>query len=445
MSWIDKLQAEIKSGQFFTKEEAMFGWSLPRSDYNYGGDIGTGLDSNVVMSPVSWIMRAFSEADPIVQGRQGDRWRHIQEHPLEQRLRNPNNHYDGDTLWAATLLSDSLDGNAYWLKLRNAIGEVLEFWYAPHWMMEPKWPRDGSAYISHYQYTPDGGQPVDLLPADVVHFRFGLDPRNTRKGLSRLRPLLREVFTDEEAANFSAAILRNMGVPGLIVSPKDANAVVTEKAAKEMKDKLKQHFAGDRRGDPFVATGPTDVKQFGFDPNQLMIGNLRDIAEERVCAALGLPPDVVGFGAGLQQTKVGATARENIRRARVNCINPTARRLGKQLTKQTMGDYQSQVNRFRVRFDMSDVSVFQEDETEREKRILSRVQGGVLRVDQAQDMLGLDVDDTQDIYLRDSKLMAVRANEDPMLAQSENGRGTEGLVERIMQARARMVPASEGG
>ena len=51
-----------------------------------------------------------------------------------------------------------------------------------------------------------------------MHFRFGLDPENDRKGRSPLAGVLREVFTDDEAANYTASLLRNMGVPGIIVS-----------------------------------------------------------------------------------------------------------------------------------------------------------------------------------------------------------------------------------
>jgi HK97 family phage portal protein len=299
----------------------------------------------------------------------------------------------------------------------------MELWYVPHWLIDPKWPQDkarSEVFVSHYEYRP-GGEIVKLPVRDVVHFRFGQDPRNTRLGIGSLKPLLREVFTDEEAANFSAAILRNMGVPGLIVSPGD-NSRLTVDQAKEYKKLLKEHFTADARGEPFVGTVKTEVKQFGFDPTQLMLGNLRDITEERVCAMLGIPAAVVGFGAGLQQTKVGATMRELVGLARVNCINPMAKTFSSILTDQLIPDFQSQARRFRVRFDMSEVSIFQEDETQREERILNRVKGGVLRVDQAQALLGLDVDETQAIYLRDGRLVPVPANQELVTEEpSDNG------------------------
>ena len=419
--------SEQKSHDFYTAEDLAFSGGLPRTAYPYGRDVRHGLDSNVIMSPVSWIMRTFSEAEPVVEARRNDRWQTVDGHKLTALLKQPNQFYDGDATFKALVISYCLDGNAYLIKRRNDIGDVLELWYAPHWMIEPKWPNDGTTFISHYEYRPGVGSKQILLPRDVVHIRFGLDPRNTRKGFSPLRPLLREIFTDEEASNFAASVLRNQGFPGIVMSPKEGMSKTREEAA-ALKARFTQHFTGDRRGEPFVATGPTDISTFGFNAQQIQLTGLRDVSEERVCAMLGLPAAVVGFGAGLQQVKVGATMRELVRLARVNVINPMAGTFGRALTSQLLTDFVSQVRRFRVRFDMSDVSVFQEDETEREERIIARVDGGIMQVADAQDELGLKVDETQHIYLRDSNKVAVPANKEPVVlpvVDSMNGNGAD--------------------
>ncbi len=405
-------QSETKShDDDFTPQGAEFLGTLPRTAYPYGRDIRQGLDSNVIMSPVSWIMRTFTEAEAVVEARRLDRWTEVEPHKLTALLKQPNQFYDGDALFKALVISYCLDGNGYILKRRNAIGEVLELWYAPHWMIEPKWPKDGSTFISHYEFRPGQGATQIIETRDVVHLRFGLDPRNPRKGFSPLRPLLREIFTDEEASNFAASVLRNQGFPGVVISPKEGMSQ-TKEVAKALKTKFMQ-WTGDRRGEPFVATQPTDISTFGFNSQQIQLTGLRDVSEERVCAMLGLPAAVVGFGAGLQSVKVGATMRELVRLARVNVINPMANSFGKALTAQLLTDFVAQTKRFRVVFDMSDVSVFAEDEIEREERIMERVDGGVMTVADAQDALGMTVDETQRIYLRDSNKVAVPADEEP--------------------------------
>lgn len=408
----------FQGDDFWTANDIAYGnrGYLPRTAYPYGIDIHRGLDSNVIMAPVSWVMRSFAEAVPIVESRKDGRWKKSEDHAVEILLDKPNGWYDGDSMTKALVISYLLDGNAYLFKVRDQIGQVVELWYVPHWMIEPVWPKDGNEFISHYLYRPQTNQtPQVILPRDVIHFRFGLDPRNPRLGFSPLRPLLREIFTDEEASNFSAAVLKNQGFPGVIISPKEGQTQ-TRQEAKNLKDRYTQHFTGDRRGEPFVPSRAVDVSTFGFNPQQLNLSALRDITEERVCAMLGLPAAVAGFGAGMQQVKVGATMRELVRLARVNVINPMARSYGKVYTCQLLPDFVSQTRRFRVRYDMSDVSVFQEDEDAKEARILARVEAGVMTVSDAQDALGMEVDETQDVYLRNGQ--PVPADEEPVPDES---------------------------
>lgn len=384
----------------------------------------SGLNSNVVMAPVMWVMRTFTEAQAVVQRRRDERvWDHITDHRLEQLIDEPNVYYDGDALWKATVLSYMLDGNAYWYKVRNGIGSVIGLWYLPHWTVRPAYPSDSSTFISHYDYasglaTPDAV--AKRIPVrDIVHFRFGLNPDNPRYGLSPLHCLLREVMTDEDASTFSQVILRNMGVPGLVLAPKDASFTPNNAQRKELQDEIDSEFVGRQRGRTLVLNRPIDAFQFGFDANKLMLANLRDISEERVCAVLGIPAAVVGFGSGLQSTKVGATMRELRRLAWVQCLLPMQKSLAKQVTKQLLPDFQSQTARFRVRFDDSDVSAFQEDDDLFAKRVTGLVQGGLLRVDRAQQMLGLEVDETQRVYIRPANASIVDENGDPMVTGAQ--------------------------
>jgi hypothetical protein len=210
-----------------------------------------------------------------------------------------------------------------------------------------------------------------------------------------------------------------------------------------MREYMRTAFSGDRRGEWLVLGTPTETSQFGFDPNQLMLGNLRDIAEERVCAAIGIPAAVVGFGAGLQQTKVGATMRELRRLAWTSCVEPTQNTLARQATADLVPEFMTQTRRFRLHFDTSMVPAFQEEETERTNRVVRMVEGSVLRVDRAQEMLGLEPDPDQAVYLRPMGSVAVPADGEGVPEGTEpspNGGppGEEQEVEETM-ARANRV------
>ncbi len=371
-----------------------------------GVDTNRALAANVVMAPVFWIMRTFTEAELVVQKRVGDDglWERIQDHPIETLIANPNDTYEGDPLWKATALSYVMDGNAYWWKIRNIFGEVIQLWYIPHWMIRPISGPDGmgtgsSRVVTSYGVSMGIHGPVYLDPRDVVHFRFGLDPEDTRLGISPLKSVMREIAADMQAAEFSDTVLENMGVPGLIISPKDSSVVITPEQVAELRNYLKSAASGPNAGSNLVFGKATDIVQLGSDPNKVNLSATRDISEERVCAILGIPAAVVGFGSGLQSTKVGATMRELVKMAWVSCLIPMQHTMARQVTSQLMPDFIAQTRRFRARFDMSEASSFQEEYNLRVDSATKLVEAGLLRVDRAQHMLGLEVDKTRQVYL----------------------------------------------
>ncbi len=412
----------VKSLSIITSSDGFWPMSLLRSGVGSvtSMDTNRGLWANVVMAPVMWIQRTFTEAELVIQRRKADGiWERVLDHPVETLIANPNDSYDGDSLWKATALSYVMAGNGYWWKVRNVFGDVIELWYIPHWMIFPVSPSlggvPGSPFIAGYQVTMGGERnPVYLLPRDVVHFRFGLDPEDTRLGLPPLRSVWREIESDMQAAVFSETVMKNMGVPGLILSPKDSSSLPNPDQLKELRDYLRTAATGGNAGANLVFGKPTDVVQLGFNPQTVNLDATRDVAEERVCAILGIPAAVVGFGAGLQSTKVGATMRELVKMAWVSCLIPMQKTIGRQVTKQLLPDFVSQTRRFRAWFDMSEASAFQEEYDLRVTSTVKLVSAGILRVDRAQQMLGLEVDDTREVYLVPTATPEVDPENDPV-------------------------------
>src|SRR3546814_7546356 len=72
---------------------------------------------------------------------------------------------------------------------------------------------------------------------------------------------------DRESSNFVAALLRNMGVPGIVISPK-GGAMPNPADVEATKSYIQGQFGGDRRGSTLVLGAPTEVSQFGFNPSR---------------------------------------------------------------------------------------------------------------------------------------------------------------------------------
>jgi len=364
--------------------------------------IGDGSGSSIVEACVLWLCRNFPEAPPIVVDSGADGIPQIvRGHALPKKLRRPNPYYSGTLLMYGLITSFIIDGNGYILKIRDQLGRIAELWWVPHFMLEPRWSPDGSDYISYYDYRPMG-QFIQIAPRDVYHLRYGLDPENSRKGRSPLRTLFRELGVDEEASRFSASILHNLGVPGVVIAPdKESKGALDENARDAIKAKFKESFGGDKRGDPIVMSKPTNIVQFGFSPGEMDLGAIRDIPEERVTAVLGIPAAVVGFGTGLQTAKVGATMSELRDQAYENCIIPTQRLVADELSVQMLPDFatEAELERLEVAFDLSKVRVLQEAQGKLAERQSTLARAGIAKRSEARAAVGLPVRPEDDVFI----------------------------------------------
>jgi HK97 family phage portal protein len=348
--------------------------------------------ASIIASVINWTRLNFAEAPLIVEklGR-GDNPDEIDtEHPLTELIRKPNPFYSGSLLWSATIPDYIGGGNAFWIISPNSPrfgNKPVELWYVPAHTMNPVWPKnDNSVYISHYEYTVDN-ETLDIPPENVVHFRLGIDPNNTRMGLSPLGSLFREIFTDNEAANWTAALLANGAVPGLVISPEGEKDVITQEQAEAMKVLAKQKFGGDRRGEAMVTSRRVRVTQAAFNPQQMNLRDVRRIPEERATAVFGIPAVVVGLGAGLDRSTFAnmAEAREA---AYESFLIPHKGLLADQLQTQLLPRF-SDPRKFRVGWDYSKVKVLQEDEDKKHIRAREDFKAMLCSLDEARELVGL--------------------------------------------------------
>jgi len=389
----------------FTPASSVPTWEAARQS-------GDGLKSSVVTSALCWVMKAFPEAPVVVEKMEDEQWKVALRHPLARLLSQPNPFYGGRVLWMATVM-DFCFGEAFWLKVRNGADELVELWWVPRALMVPRWDdlQSPGVFVTHYEYTV-AGRMITVAPRDVVHFRFGMDPANTRRGFSPLASVMRDVYIDDQASNFTASILKNLGIIGVVFSPKGTGMIPKDQADK-LKDYVGKAFTGDKRAQAMVFTGAMEAQLMQYNLQGFDVGPLRDISEERVCAALSIQPAVVGFGTGLQQTKVGATMKEVVKLSWEQGIEPNQAICAEELNRSLLPEFQGNTALFRTRFDTSVVDAINESKAEKTDRVTKLTAGNIITIAQAQRELGYPVDKAVDKYVRE---LSAPAAKDPATA-----------------------------
>lgn len=359
----------------------------------------------VVVACLNWVVTTFPEAPPQVQRRTGDKLVVVPDHALIQLLDMPNAYYTGLDLWAATLFDYNLCGNAYWLAPLNAAGRAVELWYEPHFSIRPV--GSATAFIDHWEIY-RGGTWQALRPREVavVHYRRGIDPRNPRQGLSPLLTAARELYTDNQAAYWAATLLRNTGVPGVVIAPKDGGTIANIGSVKQA---YQANFTGDGRGGAMVLSEPADVFKVSWSPAEMDLTALRRLPEERISALLGVPAIVAGLGAGLDRSTYANYAAARAQGWDDN-ISPTQRRFAATLQADLLPLLGNPATE-RVSFDTSQVQALQEDADALYTRMATGYNAGFVKRSEARQATGWPVDPggADDVYKMPPPLQAALA------------------------------------
>lgn len=361
---------------------------------NYAYECGPATSSSLVMAAVNWAGTALPEAPIQMLERNGANYEPIADHPLSGLMARPNPYMSGELLWKCFALSWLINGNVYFRKVRNAYDQVIEIWYECHDTIRPRWPEDGYEFISFYEVLRNGTW-YRVEKRDVIHFRYGYDPENRRLGLSPLGSLMREIFTDNERGRYSALILRNGGVVPVLLTNETAGT--DEIDAKEIKREFEYRTTGDNLGKPIVLAGAWKLQSVGASPEKLLVDKFSTIPEERIAAVLTIPAAVLGFGAGLQQTKVGATMRELREQAFESFVIPTYRIIDGELNVQLLSDFED-TSTHKISHDLAEVRVLQEDRTALYAREALAYEKGLKTRAEVRSALGLEADSEDDVY-----------------------------------------------
>ena len=433
-------QRQLQKNQRYNQQT-----SLDRAVYGYNtesgyfpttmlDDIGDGSNNSAVVACLNVLATSFAEPRPLVftDTEDGDQ-EVVRKHPLTKLLERPNPFTSGNLLAHYMVVALSAYGDAYLYKNRNSDGNVVQLIPLMPNLVEPKGDED--TLITHFKYAPHGGlggNSIVVPTNDIVHIRNGIDPNNHRRGFAPLKSVLREILGDEAAGQYAAALLHNMAVPGVILSPKDDSmGGPSKEEAEAISAMYKQKFGGKNRGAPMILSGSMNVEVVSFSPDQMNLTELRKLPEERVSAVLGVPAILAGLGAGLDAATYNNT-RELREFFTEQKLVPLWKSVASELTHQLLRkDFEN--DDLYVKYNLDDVRALSQDKDDIYKRMNTAVQGGWITIAEARKQAGLNTDETHDLYLRPMNMVERSVDGSAPQTEEEPNKDIEDLKEAMKE------------
>jgi len=373
-------------------------WRFANSRIDYSAEVGDLRLSSLVMSGVGWVERNLNSARLQVVEIGSDRKEtEVEDSPLIDLWNEPNEYYDSSTLLDGIALSWLTFATAYILKIRTGSGDLMstagrvrELWWEPHWSIRPRWPQNGTEFISYYEIYRNG-QYVKVHPDNVIAIRYGID-MDTRCGMSRMSCLLREFYTDQQASGLMAVLLRNGLVPPLVVSLGDSNTPFTGSTS-AIKEELVRKMTGDSAGEPLVISGRARAEKLGYDYSGFGFREIRKVPQELFCSVMGISPISLNWTGETRDTF------DNVRQYLANdyrsYIVPLHSRIARALKKNLLGEF-GFTDDLEVRWDYSQTPPMQRDKAADSKIATEQWQANGITRGEYREAIGYKPDPVRD-------------------------------------------------
>jgi HK97 family phage portal protein len=382
--------------------------------------------SSLVAAGVTWLANTLPEPDLQVkknfQRKRGGKKRDddvIERHPFYQLIDEPNPEDTGSDLWKAFAYSWIIAGNVYFYKIRNDFGQVVRLYYEPHFSIRARWigdkqgeyilaersqsvpsvPRtdDPTLKINYYEVDREGGK-FRLEPADVIHFKDGIDPTNTRYGISRMQTILREIYQDSAVASYAADLLGGNGVIPFVIGVDDKDGIYSQIDLDNLKTRIIAQTTGTNARTPVVLNARHTFTRTALTPQELDLRTSRSMAQDVFSAVTGIPAIVLNFSSGMEHS-IYNNMSEADRRAVTSYLQPIWWHRDQVLTRQLLRDLDQDETHF-IESDLSEVGALQEDQNEVWERVGLAYQNGLIKRSEARTAIDYEADPggADDVY-----------------------------------------------
>lgn len=328
----------------------------------------------------------------------------LDEHPLAQLIRHPNPYMDAADLWYSVVVYQKLAGVAYFEKERDRAGRVIALWpLRPDWM---KPIRSSRQFISGYEYTIPGNEPIAMRADDVLDFRL-FDPLNQYRGYPPVAVAGRVGDVDNATTDYLMMFMEKGGMPPGLLKTKQK---LLDTDVSDIRRRWSERYGGAAHWlEPAVLDSDAEYQQVGMSFHDMGFDVLDARSEARICMVLDIPPILVGAKVGIDRATYS-----NYEQARKawweDVLVPLYRNYESVIGGDLAREYGEDIY---VEFEFANVPALQESEDAQWGRANEGLARGYITINEARAIVGLDdIGEPGEIFLRPSGHVEVDMNGD---------------------------------
>lgn len=324
----------------------------------------------------------------------------IPNHPFNALLTRPNPYMSSFEFIERYVLHLLISGNAYIEKVRSGSGRVVELWILRPDRMGIATNQDD--FISGYIYRIEGKE-IPIPASDIIHLKLP-DPLDEFFGMAPLEPGSRATDTDNEVTDFTKVTLENRGVPGTVIQTQKK---FDDKEAEKYERAWLKKFGKSGRGKPAFMPAGTEIKTVGQSMNDLLLPELSDITEARICEVFQVPPILINANVGLKRSTYSnyALAKESFWD---ETMIPHLTRFTQKLNAELLPDLDNRSDR-KIVANTNNVQAFQERNSKRKAEATTAFTASVITRNEARAERGLPAVAGGDVFVMGLAQVSVEA------------------------------------
>lgn len=245
-------------------------------------------------------------------------------------------------------------------------------------------------FISGFEYRMD--QTIKYKSDEVLWSKFN-DPLNVYEGQSPIRALARTIDTENEAVDWNKTTLQNAGVPAGVFQVQNPSPELQRKLEEEWQ---KRYAGGSNARKPLILNSDkASYMSIGLSPIDMDFLEQRKVNRTEICAAFGVPSQIVGDPAGQTYSNYGEAQKafwENTVIARY--LDHIKDKLEQDLLPRF-------ADNLVLKYDLSAVGALKENEDKKADRINNLWKSGLVKRSEARYALDYEETEADNVYINE--------------------------------------------